>query len=565
MTMVLLQTFRNHPLGARLGKLAPRVAWEARPSLTFSLCTVTLVAALLLGGGTRGGFLSDVVLELIAIPAFLLSLSRLFAAPWTGNRRPAEWALVICFAVVALPLLQLVPLPPWLWQWLLHRADMVAVFDLLERDPPWWPISVSPQATWLSVLSLLPPVAVFLCTLQLSYRERRNLTLVFLGIGVISAILGLLQIAQGPSSSLRFFTYTNVNEAVGFFANRNHFAALLYVLLLYAAAWATDAAFATGSLRDLRNLETSSIATLTASVLVIIVLIAVEAVTRSRAGLGLMMLGMFAAFALPLSDRRRSADVSAIKLMFGAMVFAVLIAAQFALYRIFDRFAVDQLADARGVFTHNTLIAALAYMPFGSGFGTFVPVYQTFEPAKDTLAGVYANHAHDDFAEVLLEGGVVALALFVAFAVWFVARFRTIWWRMRDDVRLIDSLLARAATIAIVLMLIHCFVDYPLRTDAMMVVFAFSCAMLIEPVRQPEPNLRSEPAFEEAPLPRRAPSPSLPWLPPASSTALNAAVERDRDAPPAKPPAGGRWGEEVEWPEQWSKGKDQGPTGKKGP
>ncbi|HEX4410952.1 MAG TPA: O-antigen ligase family protein [Xanthobacteraceae bacterium] len=516
---------------------------------------MTLVASMLLGGGTRGGFLSDVILELIAIPALLLSLLNLFVRPWVQDKRPAEWALVICFATVVLPLSQLIPMPPWLWQSLPHRQDLIVVFDLLGRDPPWWPISVSPSATWLSVLSLLPPVAVFLCTLQLSYRERRSLTLAFLGVGVAAAMLGLIQVAQGPFSPLRFFAYTNVNEAVGFFANRNHFAALLYVLLLYGVAWATAAAFATGSLRDLRNLETSSIAALTASFLVLVVLIAVEAVTRSRAGMGLMVLGMFGAFALPLIDRRRLADVTVVKVMIAAMILAVLIAAQFALYRIFDRFAVDPLADARSIFTRNTLAAAWAYVPFGSGFGTFVPVYQTFEPARDTLADVYANHAHNDFAEVLLEGGIVALALFVTFGVWFVARFKAIWWRRRDDIQLIDTLLARAATIAIILVLAHSFVDYPLRTDAVMALFAVSCALLIEPLRRPEAGGGVEPALEE--LPRRTPPPSLPWRPPVCVSTPIAAAAHEQEALPAVPPVGGRWGENVEWPKQWSKTKNE--------
>jgi hypothetical protein len=44
---------------------------------------------------------------------------------------------------------------------------------------------------------------------------------------VWSACSWLLQVAQGPRL-LRLFAVTNLSEAVGFFANRNHFAALLF-------------------------------------------------------------------------------------------------------------------------------------------------------------------------------------------------------------------------------------------------------------------------------------------------------------------------------------------------
>ena len=45
----------------------------------------------------------------------------------------------------------------------------------------------------------------------------------------------------------------------------------------------------------------------------------------------------------------------------------------------------------------------------------------------------------------------------------------------------LDWTLARAATIVVALLVAHSFVDYPLRTGAMMAVMAFACALLIEP------------------------------------------------------------------------------------
>lgn len=55
---------------------------------------------------------------------------------------------------------------------------------------------------------------------------------------------------KGLMSSLRFFEYTNPTEAVGFFANRNHFAALLYTVMLFAAVWAADGATTVGAGQD---------------------------------------------------------------------------------------------------------------------------------------------------------------------------------------------------------------------------------------------------------------------------------------------------------------------------
>jgi len=606
--MAFLDSLRNHPLGLQLREFDPSRLWEKRPSLFFSLCAFTLVSSLLLGGGTRGGFLSDTILELFAIPAFLVALSSLFALPWTESKRPAEWALMLCLAIAIVPLLQLVPLPPWLWTRLPNREEMAGIFDLLGRELPWFPVSVAPGATWLSALSLLAPMAIFLGVIQLSYRERRLMSLILLGVGILGAFVGLLQVAQGPSSPLRFFAYTNVNDAVGFFANRNHFASLIYVLLLYAAAWATDVAFTAGSWTDRRSIQTKSIATLTASLLILVILIAAEAISRSRAGLGLTIVAIFGVFALSLTDRRRAAGVTPVRLILGSTIVAIVLVVQFVLYRILDRF-YDPLHDARTAIAHNTIAAANAYLPFGSGVGTFVSAYPPFESSQDAIPNVYINHAHNDFLELTLENGAVGVILVAVFAIWFFMGSEKIWRRPTENIRAIDVLLARAATIAIALIIAHSLFDYPLRTGAMMAVFAFSCALLIEPLNA-APNvvaaqstIATEGWEEEA---SRVAAPHVPMdldnpvgtleestvLRNASQneatigskvttglpadvvqsfanfdrlpglSALSSKKEKPRaeapqvpavlDSPetPAQPPQG-RWGEDIEWPDQW--------------
>src|SRR5262249_12617072 len=232
------------------------------------------------------GFLSDAILELLAIPALMVTVSSFIDLPWgsTDIWHRTQWVLMFCFAIVLLPLFQLIPLPPWIWTRLPGRETIEAIVELVRGQRNWMPVSVSPNATWLSLLSLLPPMTIFLGTLQLSYQERRRLSLVVIAVGVVSAVVGLTQVSQGPTSPLRFFAFTNNTEAVGFFANRNHFAAFLYAVLLFTAAWAVDVAFKTGSWADLRRKPTRIVAP-TVAFLVLIILIATEAMARSRAGI----------------------------------------------------------------------------------------------------------------------------------------------------------------------------------------------------------------------------------------------------------------------------------------
>src|SRR5580704_15254321 len=98
----------------RLGELASEQFKDMALNGQFWLTAFTLLAVLLLGGGTRGGFLSDALLQLLAIPLLLLSASQLNDLFWRhrAKLRQLRWELVFCLMVVLVPLIQLVPMPP---------------------------------------------------------------------------------------------------------------------------------------------------------------------------------------------------------------------------------------------------------------------------------------------------------------------------------------------------------------------------------------------------------------------------------------------------------------------
>lgn len=470
--------------GVRIGRLLSQIQSPigllehpfARTTPLFLLCSAGVIACLLLGGGTKGGLLSDALLQLISLPLLLVVLWRL--ADSTLSRQ-AQWSLGFCLAVVALPLLQLVPLPPAIWTSLPNRELSSQAFALIGQALPWMPLSISPERTWLSALSLIPPVAIFLSVLLLSYRERRWLSLLVVVLGTVGVFLGLAQVAQGPGSSLRFFEFTNVNEAVGFFANRNHFAALAYVLLLFVAAWASNSSASIAIAGESR--DTASVITTAMWFVVILVLLAGLVMARSRAGLGLGILALLGAFALGASDRRSAGSSTWSKLFGIAIFFAGLLVIQYGLYRFLERLKPDLLPNARSAFFTTTLEAATSYLPLGSGLGTFEQVYAHFEKPERALLDTYANHAHNDFVQLLLETGILGPLLLAGFSLFCTLRAIQIWRKSPSSASSIDILLARAATLAVLLIALHSAVDYPLRTSAMMSIFALCLALMIPP------------------------------------------------------------------------------------
>ena len=293
--------------------------------------------------------------------------------------------------ILAVPLLQLVPLPPALWTHLPGRDVVVAAFELIGRRPAWAPLSMAPRATWLSALSLLPPLAVFLSVLTLGEPERRLFSLLAIAFGVASALLGLVQYAQGETSSLRFFEVTNPTSAVGFFANKNHFAALLYSIMPLAAAWLAAGVAATrGSSGRGRDPARAAPLLALAMAVALVVLCVAELIAASRAGLILTLVGLFAALALTANPSRRLKNLASGRVLIGALTgvvgFALLFWGSPALFEVSRRFDVDPLADLRVVFARDTILAAKTLMPVGAGLGAFVPVYAVVRAAIGLVA-----------------------------------------------------------------------------------------------------------------------------------------------------------------------------------
>ena len=280
---------------------------------------------------------------------------------------------------------------------------------------------------------------------------------------------------------------------------------------------------------------------------------------RSRAGLGLTMLALIGIAALSYFGQRAGFGATLNKLLVVVVALVLIFSLQFALYRVLDRIP-DTLQDDRPILAHTTIEAATAYIPFGSGVGTFVPVYAMFEKPEN-VGDTYVNHAHNDVLEVWLETGVFGLALAALFVVWLTRRSLAIWRSPPPPhASDLDWSLARGATMIPLLLLIHSVFDYPLRTAAIMAVMAFACALLIAPAAEAEGKQEDELQLLREQLARRRSRALVPLPSPAAPTVATSALVKSSGATLQSPspetkedtPPHQRWGANVEWPKEWS-------------
>lgn len=422
---------------------------------------VLLAFSFVFGGASRQHELRLALVELAALPLLVLAAQ---AHIQKGRGQITPLALAILGALVALPLLQLLPLPPGLWTGLPGREQSVLALDIAGLTPGWTSLSLTPDKTWRSLLALFPPVAMFLAVLVSPKEGRLNLAVLLLGAALLSLVLGAAQLASGGSQLYPWRT-TDSGNVVGFFANRNHFATLCLISLPFAAAM--------GARSVRRGRTDQGRMTLWLSALYIALVIVILGVTRSRMGIILsgptLLAGLGVAWIAAGRGRPRP-----LLLGVAACATAAFVAVSvFALGPILQRFDTDGVKEGRFENWPTIAEAANAYLPLGSGLGSFDAVYRSVEPL-DRLDATYFNQAHNEYLETWLEAGWPGVILLGVFLVWFSRRAWTAWRKSAST----DRDLQRAASVAIGVVLLHSVVDYPLRTETIAVVFALCCGLL---------------------------------------------------------------------------------------
>lgn len=427
--------------------------------------TLLLALSFVFGGASREHALRLALVELAALPLLVMSADRLLrSGEWKSHR----FALGLLGAFIAIPLIQLIPLPPAIWTSLPGRSEMVLALELAGIQPAWAPLTVTPDLTWQSVLAILPPAAMFLAVLGSSQAQTARMLAFYLVAAVVSVLLGAVQLASGDT---RFYLWatTAAGSVTGFFANRNHLATLLLACLPFAAVFGAAV---------LRRRSEQRLPLWFGALFMGLVVVGLAAI-RSRAGV--ILFGPIAVASLLAAwiAAGRGRPGPGLIALTGGVAAAIGAVAILALPPILARFDVQSAPEGRFEGWPIVASAADSWLPVGSGIGSFDAVYRSVEPL-DQLDPTFFNHAHNEYLETWLEAGWFGAALIIAFLIWYGRRLWAAWRagpsRERD--------LQRAASIALLAMLVHSGVDYPLRTAALAVLFAL-CAAILDKAGQP--------------------------------------------------------------------------------
>lgn len=424
---------------------------------------VLLIIACLFGGGGVAYGLSNLVVQLTALLFIALNYAAVrqffVSAPWS--------LIALILATLALPLVQLIPLPPSLWTAMPGRelvSDALAIANANGARSQWFPTTVNFGRTLVAFIGLIAPFAVIMMGWRLEGDALLRGIPIVVGLGLVSVALGVVQVLGSDGAGVLYVENKMPGVLFGFFANRNSTGLFLVCCLLLLAAMPSQKSRSLGALTRL----------LAAVLLALGVIL-----TQSRTSIVLLALPLALAAFRAISSRieRSSGNSIAVSRVFlvaglAAAAFASLIPmmGESRLGTVLSRF--ERTDDERALIWDDANYTAQRYWPVGAGMATFDEVFQADE-SLEHLSLRKAGRAHNDYLELTIEAGIFGLVLVAAWALWIAFSA----WQAISSVQRWPALGGAGILVAIAL---QSALDYPLRNQTILCLAAFAILLVAQ-------------------------------------------------------------------------------------
>jgi len=442
------------------------------------LVAAFLIGAFLTGGASLEGDVQKAVF--LAVSGLVLAGLCLFGGRWFSPAILAPLAFAGLFAATVLG--QLIAWPGV--EALPDREIARAGLETLGQSPAGLPLSLAPEATLISLLSLLAPLCGFSLIAALNWKSGAAFLkwlIPLLGAG--SACLGLAQVIFSGNRELYLYDFTAIGSPVGFFANPNHQASFLLMCLPFVAVLAAD-------LR--RDWEGDDREVALAAGIGALGLLILTGIFGAGSAAGYLMLApvLLLSVSIALTRRRKEARRSFPVLLAISALLAVAAMGVFSSPRLsgLGQTSMDDGPASRTGMNRVGLEILERHWAAGTGLGSYSEVYSLYED-PETVPYTYVAHAHNDYLEWLVELGLPGALILAAFLIWWLFCFARLWLSSQADA----LALRRAASAACLVPILHSLVDYPLRTQALLVLAAMCLAVMLGP------KVRAGQAEKEAP------------------------------------------------------------------
>ncbi len=379
-------------------------------------------------------------------------------------------------------LVQLAPLPSGLVRIISPEtyrvyAETTGLFGPVD----WVSLSLAKKETLAEFFRFSASAVFYILTVQFLARGDR-LRGTVMTVMVFAACLAAVSILQYLLYNQRIFWFRELTRGgapFGPFVNRNHYAGFMEMVfpVVLAVFLASRPVHVRGTLRE-RVVELFSQGRTNIHILsglACIVIATSVFLSLSRGGIislciSLILFGIM--LLRPGANARRGIILA------GVCLLIILSVGWFGWQPILDRFdrirdPRGNIADARKVIWADSVRMLGDFPLTGSGFGSYIAVY----PRYRTLEGTeIVEHAHNDYLELLAEGGGIA-CLLMAWFLWSVVAGSYRAFRRRRDKNAVYLFIGSVSGIAAIL--IHSMTDFNLHIGSNGLYFFFLAGLAV--------------------------------------------------------------------------------------
>ncbi len=470
--------------------------WEDKllVAARWTAVSAVVISPWLFGGAEPWAYLSVCLLSSVSVAAWLLSM---VCVPRARIR--ASFLTVVLLVLAGFLFVQMVPVSRSTAKKLspvasAAQSKQAALFEKIEARA-FLPadvkggsdraaVSASTAATRRSFYLFTAYLGVFLVMAN-AFKSwshiRRGATAIATG-GFLMAVVALLQKFSGTRDIFWFHTPRFGGDIFGPFTNRNHFAGHLNMALgltlglLLVAGLDLEMRKFVGWREKLAWLSTSKAARIVLLGFTVALMGGTVCVTLSRGGIASMVAAL--SIVLPCLALRRAAPLG--RRLAGAVTVLILASVVWlgwepVLARMgsLADISKDPAANSRRVAARDTLRMFGESPLVGSGFGSFQHVFPIFQSERIQIGRWL--HAHNDYVQLLAEGGVVGAVLVISAAALFIIALR----KQVPSASPEGKLMVGGLCVGILAIALHSVVDYGLHKPGNAFLLVCLCGMAI--------------------------------------------------------------------------------------
>lgn len=367
-------------------------------------------------------------------------------------------------------------------------AAMAILIVVQKIDLGRGPISADPHLSlyYLLLTAGYMCAALLVLLLVTSHQRMRFLAYAIVVSGLVQALVGILLYAARAKYSMFYFEMDHALHAKGMFSYRNSLANYLLMSLFIGLGLLLSH---TDHVRDRMNGWRSQLAKAGRFIfsgamrlrLMLLVMVIALVLTRSRMGNAAFVITVLAV-ALPVLYATGRLKKAALILIASVLVIDIVIVGNLVgVERVMDRIQQTPIIAQEGfsqesmetrALPGNRSLAMIAERPWlGFGAGAFYAGFARFAAPEHTL---YYDFAHNDFAQLAAETGLVGFALLGLAVLW---AFRRALDTVRRPASTLDWGLGFGLILSMAAVLIQAAVDFHFHIPANALTFVILLAM----------------------------------------------------------------------------------------